>query len=198
MAGMPVGPLSLNDEIGVDLAWKIMQGDRSRSRREGGRSATRRRCSTRLVEKHGRLGRKNGKGFYDYPAEARRRRLWPGLADLQPTEARSRHDRRRGAEAAPPRHAGAGSGALLRGGRRHRPARGRCRLDPRLRLRAVHGRHAVLYRHDGDEDFVALCEKLEKKFGERFKPSTLLLDMAARARPSTAASRRRRSARRLS
>jgi 3-hydroxyacyl-CoA dehydrogenase/enoyl-CoA hydratase/3-hydroxybutyryl-CoA epimerase len=25
MAGMPVGPLSLTDEIGVDLAWKILQ-----------------------------------------------------------------------------------------------------------------------------------------------------------------------------
>ena len=39
MAGMPVGPLSLNDEVAVDLAWKILQGDRGRSRRRGGRSA---------------------------------------------------------------------------------------------------------------------------------------------------------------
>ena len=35
----------------------------------------------------------------------------------------------------------------------HRRARGRCRLDPRLRLCAVLRRHAVLYRHDGHEAF---------------------------------------------
>ncbi len=36
-----------------------------------------------MVEKRGRFGRKNGKGFYDYPQGAPKR-LWPGLADLQP------------------------------------------------------------------------------------------------------------------
>ncbi len=36
-----------------------------------------------MVEKRGRLGRKNGKGFYDYPQNAPKR-LWPGLRDLQP------------------------------------------------------------------------------------------------------------------
>jgi 3-hydroxyacyl-CoA dehydrogenase/enoyl-CoA hydratase/3-hydroxybutyryl-CoA epimerase len=25
MAGMPVGPLSLNDEVALDLGWKILQ-----------------------------------------------------------------------------------------------------------------------------------------------------------------------------
>ncbi len=31
----------------------------------------------------------------------------------------------------------------------------------------------------GTKKFVALCERLEKKFGPRFKPPKLLLDMAA-------------------
>jgi 3-hydroxyacyl-CoA dehydrogenase/enoyl-CoA hydratase/3-hydroxybutyryl-CoA epimerase len=35
-----------------------------------------------MVETHGRLGRKNGKGFYDYPAGGPKR-LWPDLATLQ-------------------------------------------------------------------------------------------------------------------
>ena len=35
-----------------------------------------------MVEKRGRLGRKNGKGFYDYP-QSGPKRLWPGLAELQ-------------------------------------------------------------------------------------------------------------------
>ena len=38
MAGMPVGPLALNDEVGVDLAWKILQATEDGSRRERGRS----------------------------------------------------------------------------------------------------------------------------------------------------------------
>ena len=43
MAGMPVGPLALTDETGVDLAWKILQAteadlgaERRRSRRRRG------------------------------------------------------------------------------------------------------------------------------------------------------------------
>jgi 3-hydroxyacyl-CoA dehydrogenase/enoyl-CoA hydratase/3-hydroxybutyryl-CoA epimerase len=32
----------------------------------------------------------------------------------------------------------------------------------------------------GAKAFVALCEKLEKKFGPRFKPPKLLYDMAAK------------------
>ncbi len=35
-----------------------------------------------MVEKYGRLGRKNGKGFYDYP-EKGPKKLWPGLVELQ-------------------------------------------------------------------------------------------------------------------
>jgi 3-hydroxyacyl-CoA dehydrogenase/enoyl-CoA hydratase/3-hydroxybutyryl-CoA epimerase len=32
----------------------------------------------------------------------------------------------------------------------------------------------------GSKAFVALCQKLEKKFGARFKPPQLLIDMAAK------------------
>ena len=132
------------------------------------------------MEKRGRLGRKNGKGFYDYPQDGPKR-LWPGLAELQPTKLDPDTIDVAGAEAAPARDAGAGDRALLRGGRAHRRARGRCRLDPRLRLRAVHRRHAVLYRHDGREALRrTLCQRLEKKHGARFAPPKLLLDMAAK------------------
>ena len=47
-----------------------------------------------MVEKRGRFGRKNGKGFYDYPPNAPKK-LWPGLAELQPKKLDPRHDRRR-------------------------------------------------------------------------------------------------------
>src|SRR5471032_3403033 len=84
MAGMPVGPLSLNDEVAVDLAWKILKATEA----DLGADAVDPRQKALLqemVEKRGRFGRKNGKGFYDYPASGPKK-LWPGLAELQPTK----------------------------------------------------------------------------------------------------------------
>jgi len=84
MAGMPVGPLSLNDEVAVDLAWKIVKATEA----DLGASAVDLRQKALLefmVEKKQRLGRKNGKGFYDYP-EKGPKKLWPGLAEMQSTK----------------------------------------------------------------------------------------------------------------
>jgi 3-hydroxyacyl-CoA dehydrogenase/enoyl-CoA hydratase/3-hydroxybutyryl-CoA epimerase len=80
MAGMPVGPLSLNDEVAIDLAWKILQA----AKQDLGAQAVdpaQEKLLEAMVVKEGRYGRKNGKGFYDYPADAPKR-LWPGLAKL--------------------------------------------------------------------------------------------------------------------
>ncbi|MFO1149489.1 MAG: 3-hydroxyacyl-CoA dehydrogenase NAD-binding domain-containing protein [Alsobacter sp.] len=80
MAGMPVGPLSLNDEVAVDLALRIVKA----TKLQLGESAVdpvQERILTAMVEQHGRLGRKNGKGFYDYPDKGPKR-LWPGLAEV--------------------------------------------------------------------------------------------------------------------
>ena len=155
MAGMPVGPLSLNDEVAVDLAWKIVKATEA----DLGAAAIDPRQKA-LAGVHGReaqrLGRKNGKGFYDYP-EKGPKKLWPGLAEMQSTQARPRHDRRAGAQGPFSRHAGAGDRALLRGGRAYRRARGRRRLDPRLWLRAVLRRHAVVHRHDGRASASSSC-----------------------------------------
>ena len=84
MAGMPVGPLSLTDEVAVDLAWKVLkatEADLGADAIDPGQKA----LLEEMVEKRGRYGRKNGKGFYDYPQNGPKR-LWPGLADLQTTK----------------------------------------------------------------------------------------------------------------
>jgi 3-hydroxyacyl-CoA dehydrogenase/enoyl-CoA hydratase/3-hydroxybutyryl-CoA epimerase len=75
-AGMPVGPLSLNDEVAVDLAYKVLKATKAQLG-EGAVDPAQEKLLNEMVEKHGRLGRKNKKGFYDYP-EAGPKRLWPG------------------------------------------------------------------------------------------------------------------------
>src|SRR3954467_7428877 len=64
-AGMPVGPLSLNHEVGVDLGLKILRATKAQLG-DAAIVPQQEELLTSLVEKEGRLGRKNRKGFYDY------------------------------------------------------------------------------------------------------------------------------------
>ncbi len=79
MAGMPVGPLALADEVSIELVHKIAQ----QTRADLGAAYVERAAdhvAAKMVADLGRLGRKSGAGFYDYPADAPKR-LWPGLAE---------------------------------------------------------------------------------------------------------------------
>ena len=60
--GFPVGPMALLDEVGLDVAQKAGGGDARGVRRAD--AAGRRRSARMLAD--GRLGRKNGRGFYLY------------------------------------------------------------------------------------------------------------------------------------
>jgi 3-hydroxyacyl-CoA dehydrogenase / enoyl-CoA hydratase / 3-hydroxybutyryl-CoA epimerase len=93
-AGLPVGPLTVSDEVGLDLAVNVAKQtakDLGDAYQPGSSLAVIRR----LVEGHGRHGRKNGMGFFDYAADGSKR-LWPGLAEefpvaaVQPTAAEIR------------------------------------------------------------------------------------------------------------
>src|SRR6185312_16384842 len=66
----------------VDLAWKILKAAENDGEKV---DAGQKHVLDEMVEKRGRFGRKNGKGFYDYPANGPKR-LWPGLAELQPAK----------------------------------------------------------------------------------------------------------------
>lgn len=79
-AGMPVAPLALCDEVSLELIHKVNRQtavDLGPAFRET--AAT--RLIARMVEREGRIGKRAGRGFYDYPAEGRKR-LWPDLAGL--------------------------------------------------------------------------------------------------------------------
>ncbi|MGD0719528.1 MAG: FAD-dependent oxidoreductase [Roseiarcus sp.] len=80
MAGMPVGPLSLNDEVGIDLGWKILLA----TKKDLGANAVdpaQEKVLEAMVVAQQRFGRKNGKGFYDYPDKGQKS-LWPGLSKI--------------------------------------------------------------------------------------------------------------------
>ena len=179
MAGMPVGPLALNDETGLDLGLKIVRAAEAdlgpKAINQG-----QKKMFEDLVEKNGRSGRKNGKGFYDYPP-GQPKHLWPGLADILPKkltrdqiekidieELKQRILVTQAVEAARTfeekvvtdvREADVGS--ILGWG--FAPFTGGT-------LSFIDGM--------GTKNFVALCRKLEKKHGARFAPNTLLLDLA--------------------
>jgi 3-hydroxyacyl-CoA dehydrogenase/enoyl-CoA hydratase/3-hydroxybutyryl-CoA epimerase len=80
MAGMPVGPLALNDEVGIDLSLRILQAAKGDLGANAVNPAQEKLIET-MAAKEGRFGRKNGKGFYDYPANGPKS-LWPGLAKI--------------------------------------------------------------------------------------------------------------------
>ena len=178
MAGMPVGPLSLNDEVAVDLAWKILKATET----DLGAAAVDPRQKAILqtmVEKLGRLGRKNAKGFYDYP-EKGPKTLWPGLADLQKTipdpdsidiaELKHRLLGIQALETARCFEEGvltdvreADVGSILGFG-----------------FAPFTGGTLSYIDMMGTRRFVAMCEKLAGKFGDRFKPCALLVEMAGK------------------
>lgn len=84
IAGMPVGPLALADEVSIELVYKIAQ----QSKADLGSAYVERaadRVAATMVAGEKRLGRKSGGGFYDYPADGPKR-LWSGLAERFPVK----------------------------------------------------------------------------------------------------------------
>lgn len=82
LAGMPVGPLTLGDEIGLDVMYKVRTQEAA-DKGDAWRPGPEFEVVKHMVADLGRFGRKGGAGFYEYPAGAPKR-LWPELSKLYP------------------------------------------------------------------------------------------------------------------
>lgn len=173
--GMPRGPLELTDDVAIDLVGriadqrKLLLGDKAAHRRSDD--------VVGVLLAEGRFGRKNGMGFYDYPAGGPKT-VWDGLHRNWPVsghqsdaeELRRRFLHRQAVEAArclaegvieDPRHADVG--ALLGW------------AFPRWT-----GGPISYIEQLGVDRFIIECDELTAKWGARFLPPDALRLMAAR------------------
>ncbi|MCX7175005.1 MAG: 3-hydroxyacyl-CoA dehydrogenase family protein, partial [Proteobacteria bacterium] len=176
IAGMPVGPLALTDEVSLELVYKVAKQTRA-DLGDAYPEPPSAPVVKLMIEQFGRMGRKVGKGFYDYPAEGGKR-LWPGLAEHFPPRAeqpgveeiverliliQSVESARCLAEKVLNRPQDADVGAILGWG--YPPFRG----GP---IACIHTLGIV--------PFVTACERLAARCGPRFSPPAFLKEMAAK------------------
>lgn len=178
LAGMPVGPLALTDEVSSELIHKITR----QTRADLGDAYVARPgedVAARMVEL-GRLGRKAGLGYYDYPASGAKKALWPGLAQEFPLAAeqpdvaalierlvtvQAVETARCLEERVLTTARDADVGAILGWG-----------------FPAFRGGPASYIHGVGVDAFVATCDRLAARHGARFAAPALLREMAAQGR----------------
>tara|TARA_R110002049_G_scaffold61662_3_gene165558 strand:- start:2371 stop:4509 length:2139 start_codon:yes stop_codon:yes gene_type:complete len=175
MAGMPVGPLMVTDEVSIELP--LMIADQAIAQ-EG--DAYRKPVSydvmTKMMNDLGRPGRKGNAGFYEY-AEDGSKRLWPGLADHFPVADKQ------------PEFAELKKRLLyiqaletvrcLEEGVLTRAEDGDIGSVLGWSFPTYTGGTMSLIDTVGVAEFVAECDGMAQKYGERFKPSPWLRDRAS-------------------
>jgi 3-hydroxyacyl-CoA dehydrogenase/enoyl-CoA hydratase/3-hydroxybutyryl-CoA epimerase len=179
MAGMPIGPLALLDEVTIELPWKIVQ----QSIDDLGDQYVR-PCSydvmQKMVEELKRIGRRAGGGFYDYPEEGGKQ-LWSGLKDTfpvaleQPSAAEliKRFLYIQALETA----------RCLEEGVLTHPADGDIGSVLAWGYPSWTGGTLSFIDTVGIQTFVIECERLAKHYGDRFKPSAWLRQGALSGEP---------------
>ena len=176
-SGMPVGPLALQDEVSLGLMLHINEQTKKDLQKEGKEMPH--HPADNVVElmgkTHGRLGKKVGKGFYDYP-EGGEKQLWSGLsnlfpvADTQPTQQelidrfmfiQANETARCYEENVINSIADANIGSIFGWG-----------------FAPHHGGTLQFINAYGVDNFVARSQQLAERYGERFAPAQVLVAMA--------------------
>ncbi len=174
MAGMPVGPLALADEVSIELCYKINKQTEQDTGKKKEDAAV--GVINKFIEELHRPGKKAGKGFYEYP-EGGKKFLWTELASLFPvaavqpdvSEIKKRLLYIQALEAVKcleekivTKPADADIGSILGWGF------------------APHTGGVISFIDTiGVKKFVDECNALAKKYGKRFKPTRRLKEMAA-------------------
>ncbi|CAN5518930.1 3-hydroxyacyl-CoA dehydrogenase NAD-binding domain-containing protein [soil metagenome] len=187
-AGMPVGPLSLNDEVAIDLSWKIMD----QTRRDAAAAGEKYEGTggddilELMVKKLERFGRKNGKGFYDYPADGKKR-LWPDLSKHFPADPKLLYgegEEKRAKETEIKKRLlyvqAVDTARCLESNVLTAPQDGDVGSIMGLGFAPQTGGAISLIDQVGVKQFVAECDDLAKKYGKQFEVPKLLRDMAAK------------------
>ncbi|MFT3925776.1 MAG: 3-hydroxyacyl-CoA dehydrogenase NAD-binding domain-containing protein [Myxococcales bacterium] len=178
-AGMPVGPLALLDEVNLGTAWRIERQNQKDAERTG--SAVMRHPGSlvvgKMVEELKRPGKKEKQGFYDYP-EGAQKRLWPGLREhfgsSEPAYAQTdmvdrllfaqaNEAAKCFAEGVVRSVADANVGSIFGWG-----------------FAPFHGGALQFINSYGVARFVERARELARKYGERFAPANVLVEMAAK------------------
>ena len=187
-AGMPVGPLALNDEVAIDLSWKIMDQARrdaaaaGQKFEEGGSEE----ILELMVKKLERFGRKNGKGFYEYPTDGKKR-LWPELSKYFPADPKLLYgegEEKRAKEDEIKKRLlyvqAVDTARCLEANVLTNPQDGDVGSIMGLGFAPQTGGAVSLIDQVGIKTFVAECDDLAKKYGPQFEVPKLLRDMAAK------------------
>lgn len=179
MAGMPVGPLAVTDEVTLELAHKI--GKETAAALGADFPADKsQEVIQKMVEVLDRRGKRFGKGFYDYPEDAKKH-LWPGLAEQFPV----REDQPDVEE-----------------------LKKRLLAIQALETARCFEEGVITHAEDGDigsifgwgfppytggtlsyidtmgvREFVAECDRMAKAYGERFEVSSWLRERAVKSQP---------------
>ena len=85
MAGYPVGPLQITDELNMELMAKIRKASKDAVERDGGTWVP--NGAEKVIDTMIELGRSSklkGAGFYDYDESGKRLGIWAGLAEQFP------------------------------------------------------------------------------------------------------------------